>query len=479
VGPGEFIFLVAFLGIQAALRWIEWQASTERLQQKKAERDKRTKLALVLPAFKAAARQMGFRFAKETRLYGACIEGDVDGTHVVAQCTARAEEPWLTTITVWPQAPLPHDVWFRSHWRTNVSLVDDRAGSSEPAADTGDPAFDRLIAAGGRVGAVRALLRAPARHAIVTLARGAAVRLRNGEFTYEILDRVIDTGRLAALIHSTLAALRTLCPVSDVSAALAQAAHSDPAPGVRARCLATLLSEEPDHPRTSGALDAALADPSDSVRVVAATALGERGVPVLREIAMREEGEEEPSARAIALLGRHLPVEQTLAILDSALERKRLAVAAAAIGSLGRSGDAVAFRRLLVLLHGSVKSLAVVAAGALGEGTSPATEPALIQALASSPALPVQDAIVRALGRVGSIATIAHLRAMLASGECHSSLVPIVQHAIAAIQARLTNASPGQVSLAEGESGQVSLVSDDRAGAVTISSEERSAPRAR
>lgn len=450
------------------MRWIEWEASTERLQRKKAERDKRTELALVLPAFEAAARQMGFRFARETRLFGACIEGDIDGDHVVAQCTAPAEEPWLTTITVWLQAPLPHDVWFRSHWRTGTSLVDDRAGSSEPAADTGDPAFDGLIAVGGRVGAVRALLPAPARHAIATLARGAAVRLRKGEFAYEIFERVTNANRLTALIHSARTALRTLPHLSDVSAALAEAAHSDPVSGVRARCLATLLSEEPDHPRTSGALDAALADPSDSVRVVAATALGERGVPVLREIAMREEGDEEPSARAITLLGRHLPVEQTLAILDSALGRKRLAVAAAAIESLGRSGDAAAFPRLLAVLHGDDTGLAVIAADALGDAASPATELALIQALASSSNPPLQRAITRALGRAGSIAAIAHLRAMLASGECHSSLVPTVQQAIAAIQARLPDASPGQVSLAEGEAGQVALADESDSGRLSI-----------
>jgi hypothetical protein len=92
--------------------------------------------------------------------------------------------------------------------------------------------------------------------------------------------------------------------------------------------------------------------------------------------------------------------------------------------------------------------------------------------LASSSNPPLQRAITRALGRAGSIAAIAHLRAMLASGECHSSLVPIVQHALAAIQARIPGASPGQVSLAEGEAGHVSLTSDDRAGQVSLPATE-------
>ena len=128
------------------------------------------------------------------------------------------------------------------------------------------------------------------------------------------------------------------------------------------------------------------------------------------------------------------------------------------------------------MLHGDDTGLAVIAADALGDAASPATELALIQALASSSNPPLQRAITRALGRAGSIAAIAHLRAMLASGECHSSLVPIVQHALAAIQARLPDASPGQVSLADGESGQISLASDEQVGRVSLPATEDDAP---
>jgi len=51
-----------------------------------------------------------------------------------------------------------------------------------------------------------------------------------------------------------------------------------------------------------------------------------------------------------------------------------------------------------------------------------------------------------------------------------------VQQAIAAIQARIPGASSGQVSLAEGEAGHVSLASDDRAGQVSLSPTEKQAP---
>jgi len=43
----------------------------------------------------------------------------------------------------------------------------------------------------------------------------------------------------------------------------------------------------------------------------------------------------------------------------------------------------------------------------------------------------------------------------------------VVRQAIAEIQSRLPGASPGQVSLAEGETGQLSLA-DDSAGRVSI-----------
>jgi hypothetical protein len=458
--PGVFTFFATIAGYGLAVLLVILFAPDQR-QHKEGE------LESLLPAFKTAARRMGFQMARVRKARGMRMEGVIDGSRVVAQCIARGTGPWLTTITVQPQPPLPNDVWLQSHWRSRASLAGDALGSSEPAIDTGDPTFDALVAVGGRTATARVLLCAPARHALLALARSGSVRLRQGEFVHETIERIWNAGQLIALVRSTLAAPKAFLPVSNVPAALADAARDDPAPGVRARCLATLLSEAPDHPRTSPALDAALADSSDAVRVVAATALGERGLPVLREIAAHADGDEEPAARAIAVLGRQLPLDEALAILDSALSQKRNVIAAAAIEALARTGGAAGAEHLQSVLRGEDEGLASIAASALGEAPPSLSEPVLLAALAT-PSGVVRNAIVRALAKVGDVGTIARLCALIEGGECHSSLVPIVQQAIVAIQARLPGLAPGQVSLAEGEAGKLALVEDAASGRVSI-----------
>jgi HEAT repeat protein len=469
----EILIFAGFVTLQLLLLWLN-DRSPDPSQESAAEHDRGTQLARVQAAFTTAARQMNLKSSAERRWLGARLEGYVDRAHVMVQCTMRVGEPWLTTITVRPRPQLPHDVWFRSFWRTGTSLADAPADLVEPVTDTGDPAFDRLIAVGGHVPAARALLSAPARRAILTLVHGAAVRLGDGEFVREAFEQITSAIRLTAWVRDTLAALKDLRCATDVAGALAEAAHSDPEPGVRARCLATLIAEEPDRPRTSALLDSALADPSDAVRVAAARALGERGLPVLREIATRSDSEEEPAARAVSLLARRLSSAEALAILDSSINAGRHTVALAVIELLGRLADDCACERLCALLHVNEESLAVAAANALGFVHSSAAEEALLQALESR--LPqIRHAAVLSLGRVGRVASLAPLRAMADDDTGAAELAAVARQAVAAIEARLPGASRGQVSLAEGEAGHVSLASDALAGRVSISSERSGA----
>jgi len=110
------------------------------------------------------------------------------------------------------------------------------------------------------------------------------------------------------------------------------------------------------------------------------------------------------------------------------------------------------------------------------EGSVSPAEPCLLAALKSDDGR-VQVAAAEALGRAGSIAAVSALRAaLLRTGPGHISFPHAVQQAIATIQSRVASASPGQISLAEGDGGRVSLASDDHVGAVTISSEKSRAP---
>ena len=92
--------------------------------------------------------------------------------------------------------------------------------------------------------------------------------------------------------------------------------------------------------------------------------------------------------------------------------------------------------------------------------------PALSAALAAEPM--VAEEAARALGRLAGADAVAALHeAEARGGDVRSA----ARWAIAAIQSRLTGASPGQVSLADRDAGQVSVV-DTGDGRVSLRSED-------
>lgn len=392
------------------------------------------------------------------------LSGKTEGSQVAVEFLWRNEGDWATTVTLVPEPPLSCDVWFHSRW-TPAEVDGPPVAHSD--FDTGDATFDRLIEAGGRAMTLRALLSHGARKALVACARRGTLRLQDGSLEQRVVELSWNTNRLKALLDETLAAARALQEIRDAVAAVADNAEQDPEPGVRARCLTALLSEQPAHPRTATTLETALCDESDIVRVVAAIALGERGAPVLVEIATREDSDEESAARAIATLGRRLPTERVFAILDSSTLRGRRAVALAAIGALARVGDPCALDRLRALLCVADEGFAVAAARALGQTRSPSQEAPLLEALDSdSPA--VRLAAVCALAGVGGVASLARLRALSADRRSEPDLVRSARKALAAVQERLPEAAAGQVSLADSDVGHVSLVENDEDGHVSL-----------
>jgi hypothetical protein len=172
-------------------------------------------------------------------------------------------------------------------------------------------------------------------------------------------------------VREVVAATKVFPPAMDVPSGLARIAAADPTVDVRVSCLKSLVEESSATEITKDALETALGDKSDVVRVVAATALGSRGEQTLREIASREESEDRAAARAISVLGVRLSVAETLAILDAALPTHRSEAAVSAIGVLARHDDAHATARLRALLGGASTELAVAAADALGTNVSP------------------------------------------------------------------------------------------------------------
>ena len=106
---------------------------------------------------------------------------------------------------------------------------------------------------------------------------------------------------------------------------------------------------------------------------------------------------------------------------------------------------------------------------------NPLAEPSFVAALTSEDA-DMRIFAAETLDRIGTAAAIAPLRAAMLNSAARIVFQSTAAKAIAAIQARLPGASPGQVSLAEGESGQVSLASDAEAGQVALAPEGSDAP---
>jgi HEAT repeat protein len=246
----------------------------------------------------------------------------------------------------------------------------------------------------------------------------------------------------------------------DVVRRLAENARVDPLPEVRLQNLLTLVREYPEEPATEETLLGACSDASNWIRVRAATGCGERGRPTLLEIAGFDPPDDAATPQAIAVLGKALPPERVREILARALRNREQGTARACLAALGQGGgdDVVGLMEKVMSVERG--DLAVAAAEALAATGSPAAEPALLAALERDvPELRV--AAARALGRVGTAAAVVPLKdAEARSREADFSRA--VRQAIAEIQSRLPGASPGQLSIASGESGMLSLVEDER-----------------
>jgi HEAT repeat protein len=226
----------------------------------------------------------------------------------------------------------------------------------------------------------------------------------------------------------------------DVPARLAGNARSDGQAGVRAQNLVALIRGFPDHPVTREALSAAREDHSDKVRLRAGLALGRDGRELLLEIARAEEGDDVSASRAVAALEADLSVADVQAILGHALRRRRLRTAESCLAWLGRRGkdeDVETLVKVLALKQGDLAVAAAKALGALGS---------------ASAVLPLREAAERHAG--------------------DEALKQAVRQAVAAIQSRLTG-TPGELSLAGDEAGQLTLSEDDGAGRLSLAPPDR------
>jgi HEAT repeat protein len=363
----------------------------------------------------------------------------------------------------------------------------------EREIELGEEAFDATAYVQGSPRLVRAILDAPTRRLLGDLLDGrvalggdrnwvgfgrsypgqtfeplkARVSVSAGALRADIRDSSDIRQRFHDVFHTILATAQRLVAPEDIPGRLARNVSTDPLPAVRLANLLTLAHECPESPETPEAFRAACRDPDDEVRLRAAVELGEEGWEVLRAIASREDVEDSRAARAVDALGMHLSREQAEAILHRSLRGSRRATAPAAIRALGRIGGPEVVPTLGMLLDEEAEDLAAAAATALGESGEATAEAPLLGALRrDSPDLRV--AIAQALGEVGSAAAVAPLRELAAKRPLDRGLGRTSRQAIARIQSRLTGAAPGQLALADADSGRLSLAGEEAHGRLSL-----------
>jgi HEAT repeat protein len=387
-----------------------------------------------------------------------------------------------TRVTI---SGLGHGPFGLSFRREGLGTRLDRVLSGEGDVETGDVAFDREVFVSGEPTLAHAVLDAEARRAVRWLLAGrvalpdgssvdADVHVASDRITVEIAESVFDDPRhpvvSGGLLRSLLEAARRLSAPKDRAAAIASIAASDRSPGVRLACVRRLVDGFPRNPATRPLLLAACHDDSLPVRLEAALALGEEGVATLIDVARAESAEDALRARAIGGLGEALPLDLAEATIreaasDGAGDRRASAIASIrAISQRGPSAVA-ALTRGLASPDVSIATAAVRALGLAG----PVAEAPLVAVLSrEEPAMRV--AAADSLGRVGSVDAVAALHESLRRSDA-GGMRRAVRQAVAAIQARLSGAEPGQLTLAAGGHGQLSLADDvvpDGAGDVSL-----------
>jgi HEAT repeat protein len=423
-------------------------------------------------AWRHAARTAGLTHIREETSFGMLskLHGEADGFSVTLQAYHHGKYDHGTRIIVDGRQQIPTSLSLRAE---GFATKFDRAvGGKE--IEVGDPGFDDEVYAQGPEEVLLPLLDDETRAAVRAVVALRAGRIVDGTVRSEIQGHGNPNALDAALSKLLRAARRLRCPDNTVER-LVGIASDDYFPAVRRHCLDLLTRKYPVHERARQAFRDALRSADTEMRLIAAIALGDEGLSTLLEIAASATEDERLAARAIAALGPKLPLENAVAILDAAVTHERPATAHAAIDALTRIGGDAAVASLGRSLEHARGDLALATIAALGTCVGAGPEAPLLTALASDES-ELREAAAHALGRVGSPASVAPLHATVDAHMLDLGLRSAARQAIAAIQSRIPGASPGQVSLATGEAGHVSLTNDADAGRVALAPEDADAP---
>ena len=427
--------------------------------------------------FLLLARELRLANVREARHRGRTmsVEGERDDFRIrVTQVAAARVEHGnpLSDIHVNPQSDVRIVVDGRSSFPRTIDLrLEDIATSiarqfGRKEIEIGDEAFDDAVFIRGPELALQAALDPRTRRLVCELLQ-AGGRIADGVVCTRVRAPTCSPATAAAALERALEVARRLSDPENILARLCERFRWEHAPGVRLRLLDLLADRFPAEPEARSVFREALLATDDRLRLHAARVLGEEGRQALLDVASCTDGDNAQAVRAIELLGRRLPIEDALAALNDALRVGHRNVARAVIQTLGLHGGQLAIDRLGAVLAVGEVDLAAASARALAATNDPGVEARLLGALPS--AQPgVTFAVCEALGRVGSIAAVPELRAIASATATDRAVARAAGHAIAAIQSRLAGASPGQVSLAEGQAGDLTLTNETETGRVSL-----------
>ena len=356
--------------------------------------------------------------------------------------------------------------------------------------EIGDVAFDREVYVHGTQERLRAALDVETRRVLLPLlqgripVRGAPQDTIRAQFSIRDGDIVVDFGTSATyqLRTNFAAAVKPLGEVADrlappasLLARIVQNTRREPEWQVRLENVRLLVRQFLRDPSTLEALRHACEDQDYEVKLEAALGLGpDQAEGTLREIAFGERSADPLAARAIVALDRRLTCEQLQPVLSHAVRTRRHETARACLTTLGAIGGALVVEPLAQVLALNTRVLAldtggiaVAAARALGASRAEEAQAPLLAALESS-ASEVRVAAAEALGRVGQASAVLPLREIAGQNRLDTTLRKAARESIAAIQSRLGGASPGQLTLAAGQGGALSLADEDPHGRVSI-----------
>lgn len=264
-------------------------------------------------------------------------------------------------------------------------------------------------------------------------------------------QRIGDTFRRAAGIVAGLDG-------SSTPERLRASASHDPVPGVRRRCLETLLDEFPDHPAALATRRDAARWPEADLRLVARLADPSPGQAIDVPLLVTPELDPALRERGMTRLMAGMTRDHRNLVYDGLLRGEGTSLAA--LAAARRFGDRFPAATIASLIrsHGSLE-VAHAAVDALGHSDDPGAGAALVPLLADRR---IVSRVLHALAAVGDRDCVEPLRALRSDPE----IAPFVVQALASIRSRLVGAEAGQLAFADPAGGALSPA--ESSGALSI-----------